>query len=196
VEQADLVMGTADANPAPRPYPSQYISVCTLRDGTPVTIRPIRPADEPLMVKFHGTLSDRTVYLRYFLSLSLNRRTTHERLLKICFGDYLREMVLVAELKDVNNGEARIIAVGRLNKLESGNEGEVAVLVSDSHQCMGIGTELLCRLIQVARDEKLTSLVAETLRDNIAIQKILKTQKFTLRSIEEDPGTIRATLQL
>jgi acetyltransferase len=185
-----------DADAAPQPYPSQYVSPWTLRDGTPVTIRPIRPADEPLMVKFHGTLSDRTVYLRYFCSLSLNRRITHERLLRICFGDYTREMVLVAEHKDSRSGEASIIAVGRLNKLESGNEGEIAVLVSDSHHRLGIGTELLRRLIQVARDEKLARIVAETLRDNLAIQTIFKKLGFRLRSMKEDPGTIQATLQL
>lgn len=185
-----------DADPEPQPYPSQYVSSWTLRNGTPVTIRPICPADEPLMVNFHGTLSDRTVYLRYFCSLSLNRRTTHERLVRICFGDYRREMVLVAEQKDPMNGEASIIAAGRLNRLESGSEGEIAVLVSDSHQRIGIGTELLRRLVQVARDEKLTSLVAEMLHDNLAIQKILKKLGFTLRSMREDPGTVQATLQL
>jgi acetyltransferase len=185
-----------DADATPQPYPSQYVSSWTLRDGTPVTIRPIRPADEPLMVKFHGTLSDRTVYLRYFCSLSLNRRITHERLLRICFGDYSREMVLVVEQKDSPTGEASIIAVGRLNKLESGSEGEIAVLVSDSHQRLGIGSELLRRLIHVARDEKLARIVAETLRDNLAIQIIFKKLGFTLRSMKEDPGTIQATLQL
>jgi acetyltransferase len=189
-------MMAVDANPAPRPYPSQYVSSWTLRDGTPVTIRPILPADEPLMVKFHGTLSDRTVYLRYFCSMSLNQRITHERLLRICFGDYTREMVLVAEHKDSQSDETSIIAVGRLNKLESNHAGEIAVLVSDSHQRLGIGTELLCRLIQVARDENLTCIVAETLHDNLAIQKILKKLGFTLRSMKEDPGTIQATLQL
>ncbi len=184
-----------DADPGPRPYPSQYVSSWSLRDGTPVTIRPIRPADEPLMVKFHGTLSDRTVYLRYFCSLSLGRRTTHERLLRICFGDYAHEMVLVAERRDSQN-DASIIAVGRLNKVGSGGEGEVAVLVSDSYQRLGIGSELVRRLIQVARSEKLTALMAETLRDNLAIQKIFKKLGFTLRPMNDDPGTIEATLQL
>ncbi len=83
-----------------------------MRDGNQVTIRPIRPEDEPLMVKFHETLSDRSVYLRYFCSLSLSRRVAHERLLKICFGDYDREMALVAELIDPVTTDRRIIAVG------------------------------------------------------------------------------------
>src|SRR5208283_4349768 len=116
--------------PAVRPYPLQYVAQWTMRDGNQVTIRPIRPEDEPLMVKLHETLSDRSVYLRYFCSLSLSRRIAHERLLKICFGDYDREMALVAELTDPATQERRIIAVGRLSKLHSKNEAEVAVLVS------------------------------------------------------------------
>src|SRR5262249_40146154 len=71
--------------PAIRPYPTQYVSDWTMKDGQVVTIRPIRPEDEPLMVQFHSTLSDRTVYLRYFASLSLSSRIAHERLLRICF---------------------------------------------------------------------------------------------------------------
>jgi acetyltransferase len=105
-----------------------------------VTIRPIRPEDEPLMVKFHETLSDRSVYLRYFSSLSLSRRVAHERLLRICFGDYDREMVLVAERTDAATGERHIIGVGRMNKFHFRNEAEVAALVSDQYQHHGFGT--------------------------------------------------------
>jgi acetyltransferase len=147
--------------PAIRPYPSQYVAPWTMKDGNQVTIRPIRPEDEPLMVKFHETLSDRSVYLRYFCSLSLSRRVAHERLLRICFGDYDREMALVAERTDPGTGERRIIAVGRMNKLHAGNEAEVAVLVSDQYQKLGLGNELLRRVIQIARDEKLSRVSAE-----------------------------------
>src|ERR1700675_1254202 len=47
---------------------------------------PIRPDDESLMKQFHETLSDRTVYTRYFCSLSLRSRVAHERLVRICHG--------------------------------------------------------------------------------------------------------------
>src|SRR5260221_437991 len=58
--------------PAIRPYPLQYVQPWTLLDGTPVTLRPIRPEDEPLMVKFHETLSDRSVYFRWLHMLRLS----------------------------------------------------------------------------------------------------------------------------
>jgi acetyltransferase len=100
------------ANPEPRPYPSRYVSRWTMKDGTEVRVRPIRPEDEPLKVKFHETLSDRTVYLRYFNFMSLDRRTAHERLLRICHGDYDREMVIVAECNDPQMGRQHIFGRG------------------------------------------------------------------------------------
>ena len=182
--------------PAIRPYPTQYVSRWKLNDGREVTIRPIRPEDEPLLAAFHGTLSDRTVYLRYFASLSLSTRTTHERLLRICFGDYEREMVLVAEHLSPKTGLPGIVGVGRLNKLRGNtNEAEVAVLVADAFQSGGLGRELLRRTIDVARDEKLSRVCSEMLTDNLAMQKISKKLGFKLRSRLDSPS-IRAVLDL
>ena len=181
--------------PAIRPYPVQYVSDWAMKDGTAVTIRPIRPEDEPLMVQFHRTLSDRTVYLRYFASLSLSARIAHERLLRICFGDYEREMVLVVEHRDPKTGKPKIVAVGRLNKLRRKNEAEIAVLISDQLQGHGIGYELLQRLIQIARDEKLTRLRSEMMYDNIAMQFISKRAGFQLHK-EYDSGSVSAVMEL
>jgi acetyltransferase len=181
--------------PAIRPYPTQYVAPWTLRDGNQIVIRPIRPEDEPLMVKFHETLSDRSVYLRYFCSLSLSRRVAHERLLRICFGDYDREMALVAELTDSATGEHRIMGVGRLSKLRSGNEAEVAVLVSDQYQKLGLGYELLRRVVEIARDEKLSQVSAEMLPDNLAMHVIMKRLGFRVRA-SDDLTSLRAFLEL
>jgi acetyltransferase len=181
--------------PAIRPYPLQYVSNWTMKNGKPVTIRPIRPEDEPLLVKFHETLSDRSVYLRYFCTLSLSRRVAHERLLRICFGDYDRDMALVAERTDPATGERHIMAVGRINKLHGKNEAEVAVLVSDQYQNLGLGYELLRRVVQVARDEKLSEVHAEMLPDNVAMQVIMKRVGFRVRA-GEDLSSVQAFLDL
>ncbi len=181
--------------PAIRPYPLQYVSTWTMKNGDRVAIRPIRPEDEPLMVKFHETLSDRSVYLRYFCSLSLSRRVAHERLLRICFGDYDREMALVAERTDPATGERRIIAVGRMNKLHARNEAEVAVLISDRYQKLGLGYELLSRVIQIARDEKLSRVSAELLPDNVAMEAIMRRLGFRVRT-GEDPISLQVFLDL
>jgi acetyltransferase len=170
--------------PVIRPYPTQYISSWTMKDGAEVLIRPIRPEDEPLMVKFHQTLSERTVYLRYFQLSPLSQRTAHERLIRICFIDYDREMALVAERREPS-GEREIAGVGRLTKVHGRNEAEVAVLVSDRYQRRGIGTELLRRLTQVGRDEKLDRLVAYMLPENQEVLKVFRVLGFKAR---REPG--------
>jgi acetyltransferase len=169
-----------------RAYPSKYVSPWKMKDGTQVTIRPIRPEDEPAMVGFHETLSERSVYLRYFHLMNLEQRTTHERLTRICFIDYDREMALIAVRKNPQSGESEILAVGRMTKLHGVNEAEVAVLVSDSWHGKGLGKELLSRLLTVAADEKLTRLTADILPDNLDVLRICEKLGFGVKQSAED----------
>ena len=155
--------------PAIRPYPTQYVGAWKTKTGTPVLIRPIRPEDELLMVKFHQGLSRASVYLRYFHMVGLDERVAHARLMQQCFVDYDREMALVADFRNPQSGEHEILAVARLTKMRGSPEAEVAVLVTDAHQGEGIGTELVRRLIDVGRDEKLKQLAAKILPDNEAM---------------------------
>ncbi|HEV3120938.1 MAG TPA: bifunctional acetate--CoA ligase family protein/GNAT family N-acetyltransferase [Isosphaeraceae bacterium] len=149
-----------------RPYPERYVQPFTLADGTVLTIRPVRPEDEPLFVRFHQTLSEESVYLRYFHPAKLSRRVAHERLARICFIDYDREMALVAETLEPGTLDRAIVGVGRIIKLHHSDTAEFAVIVSDAYQRKGIGTELLRRLIQIARDEKLRRLTLQILPEN------------------------------
>jgi acetyltransferase len=181
--------------PAIRPYPLQYVDHWKMKDGNDIIIRPIRPEDESLLVKFHQTLSDRSVYLRYFCSLSLSRRVAHERLLRICFGDYDREMGLVAEVPEAGTVERKIIGVGRLSKLRARNDGEVSVIITDQYQGLGLGHELLRRILEVARDEKLGRVYGEMLPDNMAMQAIMRRLGFKVRS-DDDMTSLRACLEL
>jgi acetyltransferase len=177
-----------------RPYPSQYVWEWKFKDGTPVTIRPIRPEDEPLMVQFHHTLSERSVYLRYFCSLSLSTRVEHERLVRICFASYDRGFALVADRKNPHTGQHEVLGVGRFSALNR-TEAEAAVLVSDQWQGRGLGTELLAGVARVAREEKFQRLCGEILRDNLPTQAIFKKVGFRLRPTD-DPSSVSASLQL
>ena len=136
-----------------RPYPIHLVSEWTMKDGNAVTIRPIRPEDEPAIIEFHTKLSERSVYLRYLQPLKFTQRTAHERLTRICFIDYDREMALVAERK-LESGGTEILAVGRLSKLHGREEAEMDAVVIDTAQHKGLGTELYRLLIQIARDQK------------------------------------------
>ncbi len=177
-----------------RPYPTQYMSRFAMKDGTDVLIRPIRPEDEPLIVKFHETLSERTVYLRYLHMMKLSQRVAHDRLVRICFIDYDRETALVAEHKDPRSGEPRIVAVGRLRKLHGTNEAEFAVLVSDEYQGRGLGMELGKRLIEVGRAEKLGRIVGDVLPDNVNMIRVCRKLGFQLSGSVDDP-VLKAELE-
>jgi acetyltransferase len=178
-----------------RPYPSRYIAPWNMKDGTQLTIRPIRPEDEPAMVKFHETLSERSVYLRYFHLMNLEQRTTHERLTRICFIDYDREMALVASHRNPETGECEILGVGRMTKVHGTREAEVAVLVSDKWQRRGLGTELLSRLLVVGADEKLDKLTADILPDNRDVMRLCERLGFTLKHSLDDE-VVRAEFKL
>jgi acetyltransferase len=171
--------------PAIRPYPAEYVRQWTLRDGSTVTIRPIRPEDEPLLVAFHRTLSEESVYLRYFHMMSLSARIAHERLIRICFTDYAREMALVVDRRDPDTGAHVVLAVARLSRVHGRNQAEFSMLVSDPHQHQGLGTELLRLLLEIGRDEGLERITAEVLHENRAMQRVCEKVGFTLRATPE-----------
>ncbi len=164
------------------------------KNGAEFVIRQICPADEPLMIKFHRGLSERSVYMRYFESLSLAARTAHKRLAQICFADPERQTVLVAVHKNPDTLEERIVAVGRLSKMQDPRIAEVALLVADEFQGQGLGSELLRILIDSARSQQITRITGEMLRDNTAMQRLLRKFGFSSRLL--DPRTVRAVLNL
>jgi acetyltransferase len=159
--------------PAIRPYPIQYISKFINKEGMEFTVRPIRPDDEPMIVRFHKQLSERSVYYRYFSPLELSFRTSHERLITICFIDYDREMALVAEHTDADGG-SEILGIARLIREHTGNSAEVAFIVADKFQHKGLGLYLMERTIEIARKEGLSSIHGVLLFDNAEMRKLFK----------------------
>ncbi len=171
---------------AVRPYPERYVREWTMKNGERVVIRPIRPEDEPRMIEFHKKLSERTVYMRYFQPLKLSQRTAHERLTRICFIDYDREMALVVERTSAE-GKPEIVAVGRLSKQHGRNEAELAALVMDEFQGKGLGTELYRRLLDVAKDERVDKVVSTMLGENREMRRVCEKLGFAItEELEEN----------
>jgi acetyltransferase len=160
-----------------------------------ISIRPIRPEDEPGMARFHEGLSDRSVYLRYFHMEKLSSRVDHTRLARRCFIDYDNEIALIAEYFQPEIGRNEIIAVGRLVRTPGEKEAEVALLVADKFQKCGLGSELLKRLIQVARDEKLERIVATVLPENMGMRTLTARSGFKQLK-NEDLSSIYLALDL
>lgn len=163
-----------------RPYPSRYVEQWIARDSSSILFRPIRPEDEPLLVKFHESVSDQSVYLRYFQFMKLSQRVEHERLTRICFNDYDREIALVA----VHDGA--IIGVGRLRKTVD-PEAEIGILIIDSAQGKGLGTEMVRRLIDIGRHEGVTRIIADVHSENSKMLHLVRNLGFKLSMEPGDP---------
>lgn len=174
--------------PAIRPYPIEHQAQCFLRSGGPVVLRPIRPSDEAALAAFHGTLSERTVLSRYLAPFDLSARTAPERLRRVCFTDYDRELVMVACPTDAPG--APLWAVGRLSRRPGEDTARFSLLVADPHQNKGLGTLFLNHLLRVAEREGLASLWASIRQDNAEMLKVLSRLGFDIMTCAD--GTCRA----
>jgi acetyltransferase len=173
--------------PAIRPYPVQYVAPWKTKSGAKAIIRPIRPEDEPLIVAFHDRLSERTVVQRYFTSLDLSARTAHERLTRICFIDYDRELALVAETSDPVRGKV-IAGVSRMVRQENGRSATLAVVVADDFQGQGLGETLMRRALEAARTENIAKVLVYFLPENSRMRSLSRKLGFALT--EEDKGLV------
>ncbi len=152
--------------PAIRPYPARYTSRWQFPDGTEAVIRPIRVEDEARIARFHAGLSPQSIHQRYFHAINPDRRISHDRLIRVCFSDYDREIALVVEPRIPASGEREIVAVGQISRARRPHEAELSVLIADAWQGRGLGLELSRRLIEIARMEKLERVTVEILGDN------------------------------
>jgi acetyltransferase len=172
-----------------------YAGAFTLRGGASVLIRPIRPEDEPLLVAFHGALSEESVYHRYAGVLRLDRRVAHERLARLCLLDPDRELALVAVRRAPEGGEEELLGVGRLTRQPGTADGEFALLVRDDVQGRGLGTELLRRLVDVGRRVGLGRVVGDILSENGWMQRVARSLGFSVEGTPGDP-MVRAVRSL
>jgi acetyltransferase len=177
--------------PAIRPYPVEYVAPYTTKTGEKMLIRPIRPEDEPLIVALHDCLSERTVVQRYFTALALTARTAHERMTRICFIDYDRELALVAEADGAKGKE--IAGVSRMVRQEDGKSATLAVVVADDYQGKGLGETLMRRALAAASSEGVGRVLVHFLPENGRMSDIARKLGFALT---EENGLIRGELTL
>ncbi|MBE2270876.1 MAG: bifunctional acetate--CoA ligase family protein/GNAT family N-acetyltransferase [Anaerolinea sp.] len=181
--------------PAIRPYPTQYVNSWVSKQGLDVTIRPIRPEDEPLIAKFHEGLSERTVYMRYLQAMNLSQRIGHERLSRLSFIDYNRELALVAVTRNVYTGQPEIMGVARVSKERWTESAEFTILVSDRYQHQGLGKELMQQVMQMSRLEKTVHLYGFVLKENYEMLRLMEQLGFTMHETDR-PTILRAEIML
>ena len=173
--------------PAIAPYPQQYVASFRTKKGTELTIRPVRPEDEPAMVAFHHRLSAETVRARFMADFVLSERVAHERLTRVCFVDYAREMAVIAE-----DAAGEIVAASRVLRRSDG-AAEFSVMIADALQGQGLGKELLKRMVGAAKDLGFPRVVAEMLPDNAIMIDLFRKAGFRLVE-DAAAGRTRAVL--
>jgi len=171
------------------PYPTRYVTTWRMKDGTEVTLRPIRPEDEPLEHELLSTLSEETLRVRFFTIL---KDISHEMLTRFCNIDYDREMAIVAEIKE--GDKKRIIGICRIIIENDLKTAEYAVLVHDNYQGRGLGYKLLDVIIGIGQDKGLEEIYGTVLSEN---EKMLGTaKKLGFRQSHQPDGITKVTLRL
>jgi acetyltransferase len=158
------------------PYPTRYTTTWKLMDGTEVTLRPIKPEDEPLEHEMLSTLSQETLRTRFF---SIIKDITHEMLIRFCNIDYDREIAIVAELRE--GDKRKIIGIGRLIIEPYFRSGEYAVLVHDNYHGKGLGYKLVDVIIGIAQDKGLEEIYGTVLTENEKMLRIARKLGFTTK---------------
>lgn len=171
------------------PYPKKYESLWKLRDGRTVLLRPIKPEDEPLWLEMFQNFSEESIRFRFFQVI---KDTPHEVRVRYCNIDYDREIAIVAEFNE--NGRRRIVGVARVNLEPDRKRGEIAFIVADPWQGLGLGTKLVDYVIEIAKDMGVEVLYVIMLEDNYRAINLAKTMGFVLTRQED--GTVKGILNL
>lgn len=171
------------------PYPKKYESLWTLRDGTTILLRPIRPEDENLWLDMFHHFSEKSIRYRFFGKI---KDVPHDVRTRYCNIDYDRELAIVAELNEA--GHKQIIGVVRLIIESDRKTGEIAFIVSDIWQRLGLGSKMVDYMIEICKDKNLETIYAVMRTDNPQAIHLLKKMDFKLEFIGD--GTIKAILDL
>ncbi|MDP5239861.1 GNAT family N-acetyltransferase [Uliginosibacterium sp. 31-16] len=173
------------------PYPTNLVWSWQLKDGTPVTIRPIKPEDAEMNQGFVRDLSPETKYFRYMSAL---RELSPALLSKLTLIDYDREMAFIATC--LENGQEKQLSVSRFNTNPDGTSCEFAIVVADAYQHSGLGRRMMEAIISTAYARGLTSMKGEFLTSNERMLRFVERIGFVLHTDPEDKTLKHGTLDL
>ncbi|MDH7476777.1 MAG: bifunctional acetate--CoA ligase family protein/GNAT family N-acetyltransferase [Candidatus Bathyarchaeota archaeon] len=171
------------------PYPKKYETLWRMRDGRTVLLRPIKPEDEPLWLEMFKNFSEESIRFRFF---QIIKDTPHEVRVRYCNIDYDREIAIVAELTE--NGQRKILGVVRVSLEPDRKSGEIAFIVADPWQDLGLGTKMVDYTIEICKEVGVETLYAIMLPDNHRAINLTKKMGFTLKYQED--GTVKGILNL
>ena len=190
----DYAATTSDryAHMAIHPYPVHLIQDWEQRDGSIITIRPIRPEDADMEQSFVKNLSDESKYFRFMDTL---RELTQSMLVRFTQIDYDREMALIATVPGDDGNEVQI-GVARYVTNPDGETVEFAVAVADDWHKRGIGRKLMNALIEIARQKGYRAVIGDVLAQNARMLRLMTTLGFTIHPHHEDTAVKRVVFPL
>jgi GNAT superfamily N-acetyltransferase len=168
---------------------NKYAVVEQLPDGRQLQIRALRPDDRNEFIAAVRRSSAQSLYRRFFSPI---RGFTEEQITRFVNVDFVSHVALVAALEE--EGRSVIVGGGRYIVVQPG-QAEVAFVVVDEYQGLGVGAALMRHLTAIARDAGLKELVAEVLADNSSMLKVFQKSGLRLSTSRED-GVVHVTLQL
>ncbi len=157
--------------------------------GEPLTIRPIRPDDAEAHRAFFNRLTPEDIRLRFFAAV---RELSPAQLARFTRIDYAHDMALIA-VRDATN---ETVGVARLVHADANDITEFAVVVQPDVKGKGLGTHLMRRLIDWARQHGVGEIRGEILADNITMLSFTRHLGFALRQLPKDPEIVEARLVL
>ena len=171
------------------PYPKKYEMLWPLKNGQEVLLRPIKPEDEPMWLEMFQSFSEEAIRYRFFQIL---KDTPHEVRVRYCNIDYDREIAIIAELAE--NGRRKILGVTRLSIESDGKSGEMAFIVTDYWQGLGLGTKMVDYVLDIAKEKGVEKVYAIMLPDNYRALNLTKKTGFNLEYLSD--GTVKGVLDL
>jgi acetyltransferase len=192
---ARIRVAAAAATPAARlairPYPSELEDQVTIGDSA-LLLRPILPEDEPSLQAAFAKLTPEQIRLRFFVPLKTLSHVMAARFTQI---DYDREMVFVLT-EPGPAGVTELYGVVSINADPDGERAEYAIMVRNDVSRRGMGTLLMRRIIDHARQRGIGQIFGDVLRENHIMRKLCHTLGFRETEVPEEPGIVRVVLPL
>ena len=154
-------------------YPEALEASRTTKSGLQLLLRPVKISDEPLMKDFFYSLSEETMYQRFF---SARKDVPHEVLQSYVAVDYSQKMMLIAVVE--KDGNELIAGLGQYSLNTDMHTAEIALVVRDGYQNKGVGAELLSYLTYLAKKQGLLGFTAEVMVGNEPVFRLFQKMGF------------------
>jgi acetyltransferase len=178
--------GPASARLAISPYPKELESTETLPDGTVISLKPIRPEDEPALQDIVTHMNQQDLRLRFFTPM---KGLSHALAARLSQLDYDREMAILARRAE----DGLVLGVARFSADPDNRRAEYAIALRSDWKGHGVGHLLMTRILDIARSRGIAEVVGDVLHENEPMLGLARALGFTLATHPEDREVVRVT---